>query len=249
MWLVDGRVVGAWQARMGFDYQVESSQERFQEDRGWQTQRLIETRVRWEPRAGWIDRDFENLAVAALEEQSETRITARLGAYQFDRSLPYSPKFVTDSLVLIPTLLPEAAWPLARAAFDKSAAQDCQTAAGAQHSDEFDLALAYRDLNWTRLLLPAWATYYEDDAGNRIPVWVHGQSGQIEGGRRASLRKAWRVAGGMALAALFSLFLGGGLVLLKFEAVAMLFMMVGFFLLLLAILPVAWAWQYNQRQR
>lgn len=248
MWLVDGQVVGAWRAQMGFDYQVESTQERFDEDQGWTARRLIETQVRWEPRAGWLERTYHNLAVPALERREEAALMARLGPYELDRTSAYTPTAVANAAVRVPSLLPEEAWPLARAALDRSAAADCQQAAGAQHNDEFSLDVDYGNLNWTQLLLPCYVTYYEDDAGRPVPVWVNGQSGQIGGERRASLRKAWLATGTLGAIAVLNFFLGALLALLGAETLASLLMTSGFFLTLVAASPVLWAWQFNQRK-
>jgi len=248
MWLVDGQVVGAWQAHMGFDYQVESSQERFNENKGWTAQRLIETQVRWEPRVGWLERSYHNLAVPALEKREEATLMARLGPFELEQASAYSSAAIANAAVYVPSLLPEQAWPLARATLDHSATADCQRAAGAQHNDEFSLDVDYGNLNWTQLLLPCYVTYYKDDAGRLVPVWVNGQSGHIGGKRRASLRKAWFATGVLGAAAVFNFLVGVLLALLGAEAVASLAMMLGFILALVAALPVLWAWQFNQRE-
>jgi hypothetical protein len=247
MWLVDGRVTGHWQAQMGFDYQVESTQERFKEDKGWTVRHLTETQVRWEPRVGRLERTYHDLVVPALEKREEAALMARLGDYEWEPASAYTPAHVANAAVRVPSLLPEEAWPLARAALDQAAAADCQRATGAQHNDEFELEAEYDELNWTQLLLPCYVTYYEDDAGRRVPVWVNGQSGQIGGQRRASSRKAWFVTGGLGVFAVLNLVAGALLALLDVSALAALLMTVGFFLLFTAALPVLWAWQFNQR--
>ncbi len=248
MWLVDGEVEGTWRARMGFDYQVESSLERFTEGGGWSSRRVKETRVRWEPRVGRIRRTYENLPVPALELQEEEEVAARLGRYQLDRAVAYTPAAVADAALRVPSLLPEEAWPLGRAALDRCAAADCQRAAGAQHSDEFTLSADYHDLNWTQLLLPFFVSYYEDDNGRVIPVWVNGQTGRISGLRRASLRKAWRATGAVGIVAALGLLVGGLLALLRVNQVGSTLMTLSFFLIILGALPVLWAWFFNQRR-
>ena len=68
-WLVDGEVHAEWQAEAGFDYQVVSHQDRFDETQGdWQSEQLTETRVRWEPRLGRLRRRYDNVAAPAIEE-------------------------------------------------------------------------------------------------------------------------------------------------------------------------------------
>lgn len=249
MWLVDGRVKGVWQARMGFDYQVESTQERFAENRGWTVRHLRETRVRWEPRAGRLQRIYHNLAVPALEEAEQARVMARLGHYQVDKAVAYAPATIAGAAVRIPSWLPEEAWPLAQSALDCSAADDCQRASSAQHIDEFSLVAAYEDLNWTQMLLPLYATFYQDERGRLVSVWINGQTGRIDGARRASTRRAWRLTTSGAAVAAAIFVLGAVLSLLKLAGLGAAVMTVGFLLALLATLPTIWAWQFNQANR
>jgi hypothetical protein len=245
-WLVDGTVVATWGARMGFDYQVESSQEHFVENQGWTTRQLRETRVRWEARVGVIQRTYHNLAVPALERVEEDTFKARAGAYQLDQAVPYAGETIAGAVVRVPSLLPREAWPLGRTALDAHAADDCQRAAKAQHSEEFELEADYRDLNWTQLLLPVFVTYYTDDAGSVVPVWINGQSGRVGGVRRASMRKAWRVAVVLAIVAVLTFLASGVAVLLNAEVIAAPVMALGFLTALSAAAPVIWVWQFNQ---
>jgi hypothetical protein len=247
MWLIDGEVQGTWGAQMGFDYQVESSQERFSQADGWTSRSLTETHVRWEPRVGRLKRTYHNLAVPALDGQEEEALTSRLGHYELERAVAYMPAAIAGAAVRTPSLLPEEAWPLGRSAFQRSAAVDCQRAADAQHCDEFTLSADYDHLNWSQLLLPFYLTYYQDDRGRLIPVWINGQSGQISGLRRASLRKGWRVAGAIALVAGLGFLVGTVLTLVKLAGLGTLLMTAGFFLIIIAALPVIWVWRFNQQ--
>ena len=52
------------------------------------------------------------------------------------------------------------------------------------------------------LLLPLFATFYKDDEGRSQPVLVNGQSGQISGARRASMKTGQRAAPSMLAAAM-----------------------------------------------
>jgi hypothetical protein len=195
---------------------------------------------------GQLERSYQGLPLPALEKRESTALMGLLGPFELDQTSAYTPARLADAAARLPSLPPDAAWPLARAALDQAAAADCQRAAGAQHYQEFKLEAAYYDLNWSQLLLPCYITYYEDDAGRRVPVWVNGQSGQIGGTRRASLRRAWYVSGAMGAAAVLCLLLGGLLALLKVQALPALALLLGLALLFVAALPVLWAWQFNQ---
>jgi hypothetical protein len=87
MWLVDADVTAVWQAEMGFDYQVVSHREQYQNGR-WQSQEVRETRVRWEPRLGQLQRHYANSRAPALEEQPQ--LTSALGPTRLERCPAYT---------------------------------------------------------------------------------------------------------------------------------------------------------------
>ena len=250
MWLVDSDVEGGWQAETGFDYQVKSSQESYT-GRSWTTRDVVETRVRWEPRLGQIDRHYDNIAVPAISDHQQ--LVHHTGAYQMAQAVAYAPPHVAGAALRVPDLPPESAWPLAQANLDKAAAEECRQAANAQHLRNFSLRAAYENLHWTQLLLPLYATYYTDDEGRPRPVYINGQTGAIGGVRLASQRKGWMwagIMGGIAasvfVAALLVSALGAVFPPAVIIGVILGILAVG--LACAAIVPAAWPWQWNRRQ-
>jgi len=265
LWLVDGRVEGAWRADVGFDYQAVSYQDRYSDGRGWSSQEVTEERVRWEPRVGRINRTYENLVAPALDDHRA--LMARLGGgstaqlsspkselgevFDLSQRTGYSPEVVSGGAVRIPSLGPEEAWPGAQAAFVRAAGAECHQAAGADHIRDFTLDAEYEHLNWTLLLLPAYVTWYKE--GQRVwPVLINGQNGRVSGVRRASTRKANVTSltlGGVALL----LFLVGGLLALLGAAlppVAVaggLLLIAGLLLAVVAPIPAIGVWVFNRR--
>ena len=250
MWLVDGDVAGDWQAETGFDYQVKSSQESYTGG-GWTTRAVVETRIRWEPRAGQLNRHYDNLAVPALDDHQA--LTRHVGAYQVSAAAAYAPAHLAGAAVRVPDLPPESAWPLAQAKLDRAAGEECRQAADAQHLRNFSVRAAYERLHWTQLLLPLYATYYTDDEGQRHPVYINGQTGAIGGLRLASQRKGWLWAGillGVA-AAVFVVALLISAVGLAFPPALIIGVIAGIVAIGIAcgaIVPAAWPWQWNRRQ-
>lgn len=192
MWLVDAEITAHWRAEVGFDYDVVSHQERYSDGAGWQSRQVQETRVRWEPRVGRLQRRYDNVAAPALEEHAA--LEAKLGRYQHGDARAYAVEQVARSLVRLPDRPPEAAWPEAVPGFQQAAAEECRQAAQADHIQQFAWSPDYRGQRWTLLLLPIYATHYLDDEGQPQPVLIHGQSGQVVGTRRASMQRAQRVA-------------------------------------------------------
>jgi len=249
MWLVDGQVTGNWQAQMGYDYEVASSQEVFRSGQ-WTTRKLTETRIRWEPRAGTAERTYQNLSVPALEEH--TQLVRGLGKFDLSAAKKYAAAFLEQSSVRVPSLLPDAAWPLAKSGFDQLTAKDCQKAASAQHVDEFAISAKYENQNWTQLLLPVYTTAYRDEDGKVYPILIHGQNGKIFGVRRASQRQARNWSLGLAALALVCFVLGllfaaGTALAPPMAALSLLFFGAALVVGISAPIPAIWAWNFNQK--
>jgi len=250
MWLVDGKVTGNWQARVGYDYEVASSQEVFSNGR-WTTRKLTETRIRWEPRSGTAERIYHNLSVPALDEH--TYLMRGLGKYKLNSASSFSAPPLERASVRVPSLLPEAAWPHAKSSFDHLTAKDCQKAADAQHIDEFTIEADYQNQNWTQLLLPVYSTAYRDEDGKVHPILIHGQNGRIFGIKRASQRQARNWSLGIAAMALVCFILGllfaaGAAILPPLGVISLLFFGGALLVGIMAPIPAFWAWDFNRKE-
>ena len=251
IWLVDGQVSGSWQAEVGFDYQVKSSQE-FYASGGWRSREVIETRIRWEPRLGGLTRTYNNLTAPAISDQD--RLLAQTGPSPYDQAVPYSAETLRGAALRIPDQAPEEAWPQAQSAFERSAAAECQQAASGQHLRGFKLQPAYAGVNWTQLLVPMYVSYYMDDHGKRVAVMINGTTGKISGRRLASPRKGLRWAGVSLLlaVALFVLALAvyalGRGALPQLTVVSPVLWLLGFLAAGFAAVPAAWPHIWNRRK-
>ncbi len=250
IWLVDASLCGSWEAEVGYDYQVESSQDSYQGGR-WVARKVVETRVRYEPRAGTIERRYDNAAVAALRDHG--RLISTVGDFQYNQARRFERAQIGGALIQVPDLSPESAWPSARDRLDRNAVADCVKASGAQHVRTSAIKLSYTSLNWTQMLLPLYATYYHDDEGIPHTILINGQTGQIGGARLASQRKGWKVAGISAgvgallfLLALLLFALSAGSPALSAIGTVLVLLALG--LGLFAVVPVVWPWQWNRKQ-
>ena len=253
MWLVDAEVRASWQSEVGFDYDVVSHQDRFSDSRGgWSSQRVTETRIRWEPRMGRLDRKYKNVTAPALEEHS--RIAAQLGEHQLEAAQDYRAASIEDASVRLPSRTHEDAWPDAIPALRAFAADECQRASGAKHQRDFRWSPGYSNKNWTQVLLPVYTTHYFDDESAPQTLIIHGQTGKISGARRASMKRARTTS--LVIAAVASLLgfpslLAAVLPILTegIRSVAGCALGLSFLLGILSIIPVAVVWQFNRRRR
>jgi hypothetical protein len=250
MWLVDSDVAGIWQAEAGYNYEVKSSEEYYSSGT-WNTREKIETRVRWEPRTGQLQRHYDNVAVAATSDFQV--IQNAIGGFDYNQGQSYHPEDLEHAILRVPDIHPDSAWSEAQNSLNRLAAHECQMACNAQHLREYSIEAQYKGQHWTQLLLPVTLTWYTDDSGKRRIVYINGQNGRIGGPRLASQRKGWKWAG-ILIGIAAVLFIAG----LVFAALGALFppvvvlgvvlIVIALILGLVAIVPAVWPWQWNRKQ-
>jgi hypothetical protein len=251
LWLVDAKINARWGADAGFNYEVLSHQDHY--DRGgWVSHQVKEERVRWEPRLGSLRRSYQNISAPALEEHRT--ILNALGSYALEDSQPYRPEALNGACTRLPNRTPQDAWNDAIPLFQRAAAEECRQATTADHIHDFNWQPEYQDVNWTLLLLPLYATYYQDDEGLPQPVYLNGQSGHVYAQRKASMKGARKLTlillGVSAAIFLISLLLSAAaLALPALLALGVLGITAAMVVGLAAIYPVASVWWYNRNTR
>ncbi|MEZ4317412.1 MAG: hypothetical protein R3F61_07905 [Myxococcota bacterium] len=242
-WLVDARAIAAWEAEVGFDYEVESTVERLEGGR-WRSVPTRDRRIRWEPRAGRLTRWFDNEDVPALSTWKGWREViddpGRRGALQLRDGAP----------ILVPDLVPEAAWPAAEVGLKKRIAVDLQRATQAQHVRDLYLDAQWEDLHWTWLLFPVYAASYTDHRGDVRMLRVDGISGRVHGFVAASPSRARFRAGlwgslGLAVLGLSALVALPGIVIWPLLLLTALGGVLGFAFLVGAVVPLLRARGHN----
>lgn len=252
MWLVDAQVEAAWQAEAGFNYQVVSHQEQYNQNRGgWNTREVNENRIRWEPRLGRLGRSYHNVSAPALEEART--INQQLGEFDLSQPQHYRPERIAQASVRLPDRQPGDAWTDAAASFQSIGAEEVKQACAADHIRQFRWTATFTQLNWTLLLLPTFTTYYLDDEGRPQQVMIHGQTGRVTGSRRASMRRAQRASLIFLLVgftiSLLALIMGALSPMIPVLApFAILGLVIGLPCSLAALVPIAVAWDFNRKQ-
>jgi hypothetical protein len=252
MWLVDAEVKASWKAEAGFNYQVVSHQDRYDQNRGgWSSQEIEEGRIRWEPRLGRLKRAYKNISAPALEEHRQMK--SALGDYDLSSSVNYSPEQIDASFVRLPNRAPLDAWTDAKSLFQTAAAEECRQAARSDHIRQFSWQPEFLNQNWTLLLLPVHTTFYLDDEGKPQVLLINGQTGRISGTRRASLKQGQRAALTVLVVAviifLLSLLVSAASLLLPvLLSIGVLGLVVALVVGLGSIIPIATVWWFNQSQ-
>ena len=253
MWLVDAEVQAQWWAEVGFDYKVVSHQAHYDDHRGgWSSREVEEGRIRWEPRLGRLERHYHNISTPALEE--DMVIKQEMGAFKLGEAVEYQDKEIENSFVCLPNRDTKDAWVEATPAIQTAATEECRQAAGADHIRQFSWKSQYSNNNWTLMLLPLYTTYYLDAEKVAQPVFIHGQTGQISGVRRASMKRGQRMSLIILVIAVLIFILSIILAVASFVLPILLVMgVLGFAIALLtaagAVVPFALVWQFNRRQK
>jgi hypothetical protein len=251
-WLVDADVNAIWEAEVGYDYQVISHRERYDQNSSeWKTQEITEARIRWESRVGRLVRTYHNILSPGVEEDVE--ILKKIGKYELSKVQEFEESVLSDTHVRLPNRSKEDAWIAALPSLQSAASSECKIAADADHIRQFRWKPAYDNHNWTLLLLPIYTTYYLDDDGAPQVVVLHGQTGRINGARKASMKRALRTSMMIIIAAMviFMLSLIVTLGTLIFQPLLILGgagFLLSMFLVILAVMPVGLVWQFNRKE-
>lgn len=253
MWLVDAEVQAKWWAEVGFDYKVVSHQAHYDDHQGgWSSREVEEGRIRWEPRLGRLERTYHNISTPALEE--DMVIKQEMGAFKLGEAVEYQVKEIENSFVRLPNRDTKDAWVEATPAIQMAAAEECRQASGADNIRQFSWKSHYSNNNWTLMLLPLYTTYYLDAEKVAQPVFIHGQTGQISGVRRASMKRGQRMSLIILVIAVLIFLLS---IILAVASVALpIFLVIGvlgFAIALLtaagAVVPIALVWQFNRGKK
>lgn len=251
-WLVDIQSSGKWWAEAGFDYQVVSHQAHYDENfSGWTSRELTEGRIRWEPRLGYFEREIHNIFVPAIEEQND--INQKIGFFQLDKAKDYRLEEVKNSIISIPNRDIKDVWMEAVPAVQAAVGEECRRAAKADHIRNFKWDVRYGNKNWTLALLPLYSTYYYDDDQIIQPVFVHGQSGRMNGVRHASMKAGQKLsvilfAIALALFVISLIFAGVSLTLPVLLVFAILFFGLALVVGIASAVPLLMVWRFNRDQ-
>lgn len=245
LWWVDVAVKAQWQAEAGFDYEVVSHQDAYQG--GWISREVKETRVKWEPRVGLLERQYQNIPAAALLDDREFKTQSggfNLGGIQLDLA-----DQINGVLVRLAQRDSQDAWSEAELNLRNTAGEQCREACKAQHIRQFQWTAEYADHHWTQLLLPVYMTYYTDINRKRHWVMINGQNGKVSGDLNADLSQA--IVSSMWILAAGAIVFFIGLIasaILSMKLIGVLLIIGGIWVALFSAYPFGRAWLFNRNQ-
>lgn len=247
-WLVDAQMRSNWSAELGFDYRARSSVEVMQHG-SWQSVEREEDRIRWEPRAGTLDRPYKNVLVNALRR---SRPLLGLAGEEIE-IVPFEASRLQGGLVQLPDRDPDEVWEEVVPAFRARAAQEIALATEGDHIRDVHLDPSFSSERWSVRLHPVWWVS-SGPSEPRLVLLIDGNTGRTFGPRYHSMSIAWIAAAilatlgvGALVVTFFALVIGLVLpllwVIVPFSAILAVIFGVG------AIVPPAYAWSRNARER
>lgn len=242
-WIVSSRVTGTWQAALGYDYQVVSHVERYSGG-SWQTDEVKKTRTDWEARAAKIDLQYSDIRTPALHAFSD--LTNRIGSFNMGYEVDFSADNLQNALLHIPDRHGDAAWQDVFQVIHQNCQRDSIAAGAADRIQDFQWQVECPDQKWTHQLIPVYKTYYTDDEGNIIPLLMHGNSGKVDGVRRASMQQAKRYTKIIGVIFLVLLLVTLGAFFIELEAVFALTQILLILAALAALFPPVYVWAVNR---
>jgi hypothetical protein len=252
-WLVDTEVEASWQSEMGFNYQVVSHQDRFnQASNRWISQEIQETRIRWEPRLGSLSRKYQNIAAPALED--EKLIQRAVGEFDLAMAKPYESELLPENAYIeMPNRSTEDAWADAVIHLHKLAGEDCRLAGNADHIRNFRWEPRFDRNQWSLLLRPTYTSFYLDDDQQTHRIVIHGTTGALHGSRIASMQRAQTRALNLVILAAAIVFIGllagaAGLLFPPVIFVSAILILIGVGVGVGAVVPLVQVWQFNRQQ-
>ncbi|MGF1505011.1 MAG: hypothetical protein ACFB51_07760 [Anaerolineae bacterium] len=201
VWLVDADLETIWKAEVGYHYQVVSHKEDYISG-AWRTREVKETRTRWEPRVGRMQTRIDNVPAPALD--GFMQLMRQLDGFDLKRMQPFAPEHLNGAAIRLAARTTQDAWGDAEPRVQEAASGEVQRAATADEIRDFAWAQPQFQHNWTQVLVPVYTTYYLDDDDEKQVLFVNGVTGNVNGDRRDSMRRAQPRAlifGGIGLAA------------------------------------------------
>ena len=250
-WLVDGDVYAEWSAEAGFYYDALSHLDHFDDNTGgWVSRQVTEKRIRWEPRLGRLRQKYQNIPGPALQE-SDVLLQQQLETFNTQKTQPYQASILEEAIVRLPDRPQEDAWTDVQPAFQATAMEECRLACEADQIRQFRWQPEYQNLNWTLLLLPLFSTFYQDDDGQTQKVMIHGQTGQLTGQKRGSMKRAQKASLNLLIAAgvifIIGLILTAIAVILPpLFALAGILLFVAILIGVGTVIPIWRVWVYNR---
>ncbi len=202
-WTYDAATRTAYQGMRGDYYQVPETYQTVENGRTVTRTRMV-TRIRWNPAAGTVTRDFDDVLVLASETLSGY-LTEELEPWDLQNVRPYQEEYLSGFRSEMYQLDPAQGFDQARQIMARTITVDVARAIGGDQQQIARLDTRYGDIRCKHILLPIWVSAFRF-RNKTYRFLVNGRTGEVQGERPYS---PWKIVAavifGIVLAAVLAL--------------------------------------------
>jgi predicted RNA-binding Zn-ribbon protein involved in translation (DUF1610 family) len=214
-WTFDANTTASWKAEVGHTTTYRDSKGRSR------------SRTTWKWESGRAQLNIENLVIPGTSKVSN-RLLRQIRNFNFHDLAAYEPTYLAGYQAQAYDITLEQSWETARHDMREQTRQACRNQASTRKIRNFSMELDFSNESWRYVLLPVYLANYHYEQ-KTFQVMVNGQTGEISGQRPADWAKVLLVVAAL-LAPGLTLGVIGAITLL-FGGIGMVFIIMGFVLL------------------
>ncbi|MDM8520117.1 hypothetical protein QUF64_08725 [Anaerolineales bacterium HSG6] len=227
-WTFDSTTKASWRAEVGHT-KIESYYSN--------GKRKTRTKTVWKWESGDVTCNHDDLLITGTNRLSKLLLNRLRDGFDTNALALYEPQYLAGYQAQAYDIQLEEAWETGRHEMRETTRQACRDQASTSQIRNFSMSLRFKDENWRYILLPIFiATYSYGDQSYQ--VMVNGQSGLVSGQRPVAWWKIWLAGTVMVTPGILLCLMG--IATLIFGGVGLPIGIVGFILLVLGIVGVAW---------
>jgi hypothetical protein len=138
-------------------------------------------KTRWYSASGTVQRDFDDLLVAATHQVHEEQLD-KLAPWPLPDAAPYQPDYLAGYHTLRYDTEPEAGLDTAKQRMAPAIEGDCRHDIGGDEQRVHSVDTRYYDITYKLMLLPVWIACYLY-GGKSFQVMINGRTGAVVGQR------------------------------------------------------------------
>ena len=173
-WTFDAATYSSWTAEAGYHYQVQ-----VQVQENGQTVTRSETRTRWVPASGVLEKFFDDLPVKA-SRGLERSLAEGIEPFPTQNLIPYEPSYLSGFLAEEYAVNVDEALKVARERMDAEIRSACSREVPGDTQRNLNVRSVYSGVAYKNALLPVWIAAYAY-SGKSFRFLVNGVTGKVDG--------------------------------------------------------------------
>jgi len=138
-------------------------------------------KTRWYPASGTVQRDFDDILIAATHHMREDQLD-KLAPWPLTDAVPYQPDYLAGYHTLRYDTEPEVGLDTAKQRMAPAIERDCRDDIGGDEQRVHSVNTHYFDITYKLMLLPVWIAVYLY-GGKSFQILINGRTGTVVGQR------------------------------------------------------------------